>query len=90
MLNLDRYLIPTSMDMGPVSAISVEGGLEEGPYGASSIGEPASQIVAPAIINAIADATGQRIYDLPADLESVFLGRAPKKAGEDRKRRSEK
>ncbi len=90
MLNLDRYLIPTSMDMGPVSAVVVEGGLEEGPYGASSIGEPASQIVAPAIINAIADATGRRIYDLPADLEKVFLGREFKKLPEGRNRRSTK
>jgi CO/xanthine dehydrogenase Mo-binding subunit len=81
MLNLDRYLVPTSMDMGPVSAVILEGRLEEGPYGASSIGEPASQIVAPAIINAIANATGRRIYDLPADLEKIFLGHSLKKTG---------
>jgi CO/xanthine dehydrogenase Mo-binding subunit len=73
-LNLDRYLMPTAMDMGPVTPIIVEGRLREGPYGASSIGEPASQIVSPAIINAIANATGRRVYELPADLEKVFLG----------------
>ena len=73
-LNLDQYLIPTAMDMGPVIPVIVEGHLKEGPFGASSIGEPACQIVAPAIINAIANATGRRAYELPADLERVFLG----------------
>jgi CO/xanthine dehydrogenase Mo-binding subunit len=80
-LNLDRYLIPTSMDMGSVTPVILEGRLEEGPFGASSIGEPASQIVAPAILNAIANATGRRVYDLPADLEQVFLGHPKSKAG---------
>jgi CO/xanthine dehydrogenase Mo-binding subunit len=78
-LNLDRYLIPTAMDMGSVTAILHEGRLAEGPYGASSIGEPASQNVAPAIMNAIANATGRRVYDLPAGLEKVFLGSPAKK-----------
>jgi CO/xanthine dehydrogenase Mo-binding subunit len=81
-LNLDQYLLPTAMDMGPVNTVLVEGRLDEGPFGASSVGEPALQIVAPAIINAIAHATGRRIYHLPADLERVFLGRSlSKRAG---------
>lgn len=71
-LNLNQYLLPTAMDIGRVTPVILEGSLKEGPYGASSIGEPASQIVAPAIINAIANATGRRIYHLPADLEKVF------------------
>jgi CO/xanthine dehydrogenase Mo-binding subunit len=73
-LNLDQYIMPTAKDMGTVTPIFLEGRLEQGPYGASSIGEPASQIVTPAIVNAIAHATGRRVYDLPADLEKVFLG----------------
>jgi CO/xanthine dehydrogenase Mo-binding subunit len=84
--NLDQYLMPTAMDMGPVTPVIVEGRLREGPFGASSIGEPASQIVAPAIINAIANATGRRVYELPADLEKVFLGyslkRKPRRGSE--------
>lgn len=74
MLNLDQYLIPTSMDLEEMNAVTLEEGVEEGPYGAVCIGEIASQLVAPAIINAITNATGRRIYDLPADLEKVFLG----------------
>ncbi len=80
LLNLDRYATPTAMDMGPVTAVILEGRLDEGPYGASSIGEPASQVVAPAIINAIANATGRRVYDLPADLEKVFQGQPLRKS----------
>jgi len=76
MLNLDQYLIPTVLDMGPVSAVILEEHHQDGPFGASSIGEPAIQIVAPAIINAIYNATGRRVRDLPADLEKVLLGRA--------------
>ncbi len=79
MLNLDQYLIPTSMDMEEMNAVILEEKVEEGPCGAVCIGEIATQLVAPAIINAIAHATGRRIYDLPADLEKVFLGRALEK-----------
>jgi CO/xanthine dehydrogenase Mo-binding subunit len=74
MLNFDQYLIPTAADMGPVEAVIVESGMGEGPFGSLSIAEPALQIVAPALVNAIARATGKRVYDLPADLESVLLG----------------
>ena len=45
------------------------------PFGAKSIGEPATEIVAPAIINAIVNATGKRVRELPANLEAVLLGR---------------
>ena len=73
-LNLDQYKTPTAMDAGDVTVLVVEGYLEEGPFGASSIGEPACQIVAPAIMNAVAHATGKRIYRLPADWERVLHG----------------
>jgi CO/xanthine dehydrogenase Mo-binding subunit len=76
MLNLDQYIIPTSMDVGEMTAVILEEGIEEGPYGAACIGEISCTFVAPAIINAIAHATGRRIYSLPADLEKVFWGRS--------------
>jgi CO/xanthine dehydrogenase Mo-binding subunit len=79
MLNLDQYFIPTSMDIGEIKAVLLEEGVEEGPFGAVCIGEIATQLVAPAIINAIAHATGKRIYDLPANLERIFPGRGPEK-----------
>ena len=57
-LNFDEYLIPTSMDVPPITGIIVENEDAAGPFGAKSIGEPANEIAAPAIINAIYNATG--------------------------------
>jgi len=43
----------------------------KGPLGAVGIGEMAMVCTAPAVINAICDACGVRIYDLPATPEKV-------------------
>lgn len=72
--NFDEYLIPTALDMPEVATVLVENPDPAGPFGAKSIGEPATEIAAPAIVNAIAHATGRRVRALPADLESVLLG----------------
>lgn len=81
-LNFDEYLIPTSMDVPPVKAIIVENEDVAGPFGAKSIGEPANEIAAPAIVNAIFNATGKRVYELPANLERVLLGYKLTRKGE--------
>ena len=73
-LNFDEYLIPTAMDVPPITAIIVENEDPAGPFGAKSVGEPTNEIAAPAIVNAIANATGRRINELPATLERVLLG----------------
>jgi CO/xanthine dehydrogenase Mo-binding subunit len=80
-LNFDEYLLPTSMDVPPVKAILVENPDPAGPFGAKSIGEPANEIAAPAILNAIANATGRRIFEIPATLERVLLGHALSRGG---------
>jgi len=67
-----NYLIPTSKDVPEVIPIIVEDEEPTGPFGAKGVGEPALIPSAPAILNAIADAIGQRIYDLPANLERVL------------------
>ena len=69
--NFDRYLIPTASDMGTVHALIVEAHDRLGPLGAKGLGEPATEIVAPAIVNAACAALGTRIYELPAGLEQV-------------------
>jgi len=74
--NFDEYLLTTACDMPSVEAIFVENIDELGPYGAKSLGEPACEIAAPAIANAVANAIGMRIRDLPLTLERVLLGRA--------------
>jgi len=81
-LNFDEYLIPTSMDVPKIKGIIVENEDAAGPFGAKSIGEPANEIAAPAIINAIYNATGKRIYELPATLERVLLGYKLTRKGE--------
>ena len=44
---------------------------KEGPFGAKGIGEPAAAATAPAIANAVFDAVGVRIKDLPVTREKV-------------------
>jgi len=67
-----NYLIPTSKDVPEVIPIIVEDQEPSGPFGAKGVGEPALIPTAPAILNAIADAIGERIYHLPANLERVL------------------
>lgn len=66
-----RYLIPTAMDMIDVENIIVEDPESTAPYGAKGIGEPVMIPVAPAILNAIYDATGVRIKELPVTPEKL-------------------
>ncbi len=81
-LNFDEYLIPTSMDVPNIIPIIVENEDAAGPFGAKSIGEPSNELAAPAIINAIYNATGKRIYEIPATLERVLLGHKLTRKGE--------
>jgi CO/xanthine dehydrogenase Mo-binding subunit len=81
-LNFDEYLIATSMDVPPIKGFIIEHEDAAGPFGAKSIGEPANELAAPAILNAIYNATGKRIYELPATLERVLLGHKLTRKGE--------
>ena len=60
-VNFDEYIIPTTMDVPEMQALIIENPDEKGPFGAKSIGEPALEMAAPAIANAIYNATGKRI-----------------------------
>ena len=71
--NFDKYLIPTVLDMPEMNSIVVEVPSKTGPFGARGLGEPSACTAAPAIINAIYDATGVRIRELPASLEKVLF-----------------
>jgi len=64
--NLHDYLIPTIGDIPPIETLLIEQPDPLGPYGAKGVGEPALVATAPAILNAIADATGARITHIPA------------------------
>jgi aldehyde oxidoreductase len=69
--NLHDYLIPTIGDMPVVESILVEDPSSIGPFGAKGIGEQALIPTMPAILNAIYDAAGVRIRNLPATPEKV-------------------
>ncbi len=69
--SFSEYLIPTSMDMPKVRSIILESRSGVGPFGAKGIGEPSLTPVAPAIANAVADAIGVRVFDLPITPEKV-------------------
>jgi CO/xanthine dehydrogenase Mo-binding subunit len=71
-LSFQDYIIPTAMDMPEIVPIIVEHPNVHGPFGAKGIGEMPNIPAAPAITNAIANATGARIYDLPAHSERVY------------------
>jgi CO/xanthine dehydrogenase Mo-binding subunit len=51
----------------------VESFHSEAPFGAKGIGEPAAAATPPAIANALYDAVGIRIHDLPLTPEKVLL-----------------
>ncbi len=69
---LSKYLIPTAMDMIDIENIIVEDPESTAPYGAKGIGEPVMIPVGPAILNAIYDAIGIRITELPVTPERLF------------------
>lgn len=66
------YILPTALDMPKVDIAIVEEAASTGPFGAKGVGEPTSIPTAPAIINAIYDAVGVRIRDLPATRSKIL------------------
>lgn len=70
-LNLNTYRILRSMDLPEMKAIILENHDPLSPTGAKAIGEPANEILAPAIANAIFHATGQRHLATPIRLGAL-------------------
>jgi CO/xanthine dehydrogenase Mo-binding subunit len=69
---LTDYIVPTALDVPPILSGIVERPEPTGPFGAKGIGEPSLLPTAPAIVNAIQDAVGVRIRDLPATPEKIL------------------
>lgn len=70
--NFRDYKVLTAKDVIPVDPIIVETMDRDGPFGAKGIGEPGCVPTAPAIANAIYDAIGIRIFDLPITPEKIL------------------
>ncbi|MBI4490297.1 MAG: xanthine dehydrogenase family protein molybdopterin-binding subunit [Deltaproteobacteria bacterium] len=75
---LDYHLV-TSLDVPKMIPIIVECPEPEGPYGAKGLGEPGLAPTPAAIGNAVANALGTRIYDLPLTPERVYWAIQEKK-----------
>ncbi len=70
--DLSEYKMVTAMDMPPVNALVVESDEPNGPFGAKEVGEGAIMPTIPAILNAVYDAVGVRIFELPLTPERVY------------------
>lgn len=67
--NLNRYRIPRAKDIPPMYGFIIENVDPISPSGAKGVGEPANELMAPAVANAIRNATGTRYVDLPIEIE---------------------
>ena len=80
--NFRDYKLFTAKDAIKIKAPVIETDDEHGPFGAKGIGEPGCVPTAPAIANAIYDAVGVRIKNLPITPEKVLAAIQEKKKGE--------
>ena len=82
--NFLDYNLPRFLDIpDEIIPILIENPHPDGPYGAKGLGETALIPAPPAIANAVADAVGARIKDLPVTPERVFLAMQRRKAGSE-------
>ena len=81
--NFADYALPTALDMPEIDTIIIETDDPAGPFGAKGMAEPACIPTAPAIANAVYDAVGVRIKDLPITPEKVLKALKEKKESEE-------
>ncbi|HME12930.1 MAG TPA: molybdopterin cofactor-binding domain-containing protein, partial [Candidatus Acidoferrum sp.] len=74
---ITNYIMPTSSDLPPIRVFFEEFGNPHGAYGAKGIGELPMDGPAPAILNAVEDATGVRCNAIPMLPEDLFLAMRP-------------
>ena len=83
--NLLDYRVPTIVESPPIETFIVEARDPHGPFGAKEAGEGSLSGFLPALTNAIADAIGLRLHELPASpdrmLEAIAARRRAEKLG---------
>jgi carbon-monoxide dehydrogenase large subunit len=72
-LSLGDFKLPTIQDIPPLTTVILQDPVGPGPFNAKAIGEGSISAVAPAVANAVADACGVRILDLPITAEKVYF-----------------
>jgi xanthine dehydrogenase molybdenum-binding subunit len=70
--NLGEYKVPNIQDIPPLRTTLVHSHEGASPFQSKEIGESAISQVAPAIANAIYDAVGVRIKELPITAEKIY------------------
>jgi len=76
---LGDYKIATSLDIPELSSLIIESNEPKGPFGAKEVGEGCILPVIPAILNAVYDACGVVIMELPISSEKILKGIKTKK-----------
>ena len=76
--NFGDYNLPTAESVPPVESFLIEAAEPNGPYGAKGVSESCIDPVPAAVTNAVRDAVGVRIFELPVSSEKILsvLGRA--------------
>jgi CO/xanthine dehydrogenase Mo-binding subunit len=76
-----EYKSPTSLDMPDIVTELVEEPDPRGPFGAKEVGQGPLLPIMPAVANAVYDAVGVRIDEVPITPEKIMKALAEKKAG---------
>ena len=76
------YKLVTAPEIPEIDMHFIETNDPEGPYGAKGVGEAPAICIAPAIANAIYNATGVRIHELPFTPEKVYRALHAARAGQ--------
>jgi len=79
--NFTTYIIPTICDVPEIEVDPVETYEKIGPFGAKGLGEIGIIPVGSVVANAVFDATGTRVYTLPATPERVYKAMKEQEAG---------
>ena len=77
--DLKDYKLQSIMEYVPITSIILENYNPDGPYGVRGCGEAPISPVAAALANAVYDAVGVRMFDLPITPEKVLLALRSKK-----------
>ena len=85
-VDFNSYIMPGPGDLAPHHISVLERPAEDGPYGGKGPGEMCANPVLPAVVNAIYDAVGVRIDELPATPEKVLRGLRAQGGAKPRKR----
>ncbi len=78
-----EYKSPTSLDMPEIVTEFMEEPDPRGPFGAKEVGQGPLLPIMPAVANAVYDAVGVRIDEVPVTPEKIFKALAEKKAGRE-------